>query len=70
MIIDISHPSAAKIKLYDFNGNLLCRVFSVNTETMIGNQFICFNEYGESVFRQIEIYQIIAPGVFFERIMN
>jgi hypothetical protein len=29
-----------------------------------------FDDNGEFVFRQIEIYRIIAPGVFFERIMN
>lgn len=67
MIITAGHPDAKNIKLYSKNRDLIDRVLEVDTDTMIGKQLVDIDIFGNIITRDIDVYKIIGPNVYYER---
>lgn len=73
MIIDINHPDALSINIYDKYGNKLKYIQEIDTDTMIGKQIvikngiIVFDSTGNMLIQDIDVYKIEGAGLYFIR---
>ncbi len=79
MIIDINHPDAQKIKCYGKFGRFLKGLYSVDTDSMTGKQFVYIDENqvvpeikvdsnGNACMKNVDVYKIIGPGMYYRRV--
>lgn len=68
MIITTDHPDCPNIKIYGKNGKLISQILEVDTDTMIGKQFVEF-DYHSNKFatRDVDVYKIVGPSIYYER---
>lgn len=66
MIITADHPDAEDIKPYDKYGELIGRILEVDTDTMIGKQFVDFDEFNNIVTKNVDVYEIIGPNIHYK----
>lgn len=67
MIITADHPDALNIRPYDKSGKLVGGILEVDTDTMIGKQFVDFDIFGNLITKDVDIYKIIGPNIYYER---